>query len=180
MARAQRATAPYGVHASRARDQSKRAGEPSARTRRLLPHPPTPAQAAPFASPPRPRWRYVRSASFPKLAFRQTCRFGAHGASKGAFRPYPRCCSRSALPAETAPCKFQTWAHGPIGDASRPMIESSCEIRRESQKKLSFSVDRFWPRRERCRPNCGATCDYATIGPRPFASALRPSTPCLR
>ena len=36
MARAQRATAPYGVRASRARDQSKRAGEPSARTRRLL------------------------------------------------------------------------------------------------------------------------------------------------
>ena len=33
-----------------------------------------------------------------------------------------------------------THSNGPIGDASRPMIESSCEIRRESQKKLDSAA----------------------------------------
>jgi len=107
MARAQRATAPYGVCASRARDQSKRAGEPSARTRRLFPHPPTPAQAAPFASPLALAGDICALRKFPELAVSATCRFGAHGAPKGAFRPYPRCCSRSASPADTAPRKFR-------------------------------------------------------------------------
>jgi hypothetical protein len=56
MARTQRATAPSSVRPARARDQSKRADEPAARTSALASHPPTPAWATPDAislvSPP--------------------------------------------------------------------------------------------------------------------------------
>ena len=93
MARAQQATAPGGARASRARNQSKRAGEPSAPTRRLL------------------HDRHGRLELIPITLW---------------DRPVSECV-RTRSP---------THSNGPIGDARRPMIESSREIRRESQKKL--------------------------------------------